>query len=111
MDADEKEEMLMMADNAKSALAKIIYFQYDGGNVVLDDFTVQLLTQFMPLLTDVDEACSVHELFFQQILAKNPALMKHPDLVKACIANIQKEAATRTTDEDYIIGEEGKALL
>lgn len=65
MEADEKEEMLMMADNAKSALAKIICFQYDGGNVVKDEFTLQLLTQFLPLLSDVDEACSVHELFFQ----------------------------------------------
>ena len=44
MDQDEKDDMLMMADNAKSTFAKIICFQYDGGNVVKDEFTVQLPT-------------------------------------------------------------------
>lgn len=40
MDEEEKESMLMMADNSKSTLAKIICFQYDGGNVVKDEYTV-----------------------------------------------------------------------
>ena len=101
----------MMADNTKSTFAKIVYFQYDGGNVVKDEFVVELLTQSLPLLNDVDEAHAVHELFFQQILAQNQALIKYPEQVKACITKIQSEAATRTEEEEDILGEDGKALL
>jgi hypothetical protein len=44
-------------------------------------------------------------------LAQNQALMKHPDLVKACIAKIQSEASQRTDEAEDILGDDGKALL
>lgn len=65
----------------------------------------------LPLTTDFEEAQAVNELFFQQILAKNPILLGAPDQVKALIARIQEYANTHPDKEEDILGEKATALL
>jgi hypothetical protein len=79
----------MLADNSRSALAKVVMFQYDGGNLVKDDLCASCFTHLLPLTNDADEAQDIHSIILKQAIAKNEVLMKNGDAVKGMVAKLQ----------------------
>ena len=110
MDEELQESKLNLADNSISALLKIVIFQNDGGAIVKPDVLPTVLAM-LPLTSDFEEAQAANELFFEQILAKNPILLGAADQVKALIARIQEYATSHPDKEEDILGEKATALL
>lgn len=111
LDEDEKYSREMLYDNSISALAKLAFFQYDGGNLIKDEYIASLLSSYLPIKNDIDEAQEIHSLMFKQLLAQNEVLMKNADAVKGCIQRIQEYASAHTDIDEDILGDEGKKLL
>ena len=111
LDDDEKESKLMLADNSISALVKIVMFQYDGGNVVKDELCSTVLLNKLPLTNDIEEAQAIHTLVLEQVVAKNPVLVKNQEAIKAFMNKVQEYMKTHTEPEEDILGDDGKKLF
>lgn len=71
-----------VADNAISALGKLVYFQVESADIA------NRFLSSLPLKTDNEEAQAVHYLFFDQISQKNALLAQVAPQVKTAVAAI-----------------------
>ena len=92
--SEEKEES---TECIVGALGKIAMFHYDGA--VVGPVFMQQFMAMLPLKAESEEAQSVHRLLFEQILAKNPALMASVEQVKGALERIHATATTEPTLE------------
>lgn len=60
LDEEEMEAKLLLADNSRSALTKVVIFQNDGGNLVKDELCQMVFNTMLPLKYDEDEAQDIH---------------------------------------------------
>lgn len=94
-------------ENCISSLGKLVYFHTDG-NVVNRD-TCGMFLSLLPLQEDNEEAQPTNNLFFEQVLAGNQALMVHKEHVMQAVQRI-KEYHEQNPDLETI-DEEGLAKL
>ena len=65
LDEDEKDQKLLLADNSRSALAKVVIFQNDGGALVKDELCQMVFNTMLPLKYDEDEAQDIHQVILK----------------------------------------------
>lgn len=101
------EEKGVCTECAIGAIGKIGLFFY--GHELVGAPLIQQYLGWLPLKAESEEAQNVHKLLFEQILAKNPAVMGSVDHVKAALERIH---ALATAEPDLeILRPEDVSLL
>ncbi|CDW84107.1 importin beta- [Stylonychia lemnae] len=106
-DSRSDEEKVDSTDNCISAYGKLVLFQFDNNLIGLAQ--LQEFLNLLPLYSDSDEAQSIHNLFFDQILKSNPVLSiaEVVDQVKLTVQRIINIAQSKPDLE--LLDDDGKA--